>query len=117
MIRFTAKANVAAGAAYLDGVIPSWFKQIDIDSLRLDDGTYCVLGQLYDTFSKGELTLDLCTEKSTELGFLAPFTSIPDSWSRRFGSLTRFWREEIRRRRRSRAKRYSEVGVVEKTLA
>ena len=38
--------EVEAGAAFLDVRVPGWVKQIDLDTLDLARGNFCILGQL-----------------------------------------------------------------------
>lgn len=41
-----AKECVNEGAAILDTKMPSWYLKIDLDSLEMDNGCKCVLGQI-----------------------------------------------------------------------
>lgn len=45
----TIEERVARGAAWLDDVLPDWWKthEIDLDSLDMSDSCQCVIGQLY----------------------------------------------------------------------
>lgn len=52
--------RVATGAALLDKINPNWYTRIDSGSLDLLSTRYCVLGQIYGSYSKGldELYID-----------------------------------------------------------
>lgn len=39
--------RVQRGALYLDRVIPDWYERVEVNSLRLEFGCSCVLGQIF----------------------------------------------------------------------
>jgi hypothetical protein len=43
----TAAATASIGARLLDRYDPNWYEHIDIDTLNMYRGQYCVIGQLY----------------------------------------------------------------------
>ena len=47
MLSQTAKEAVARGAALLDEKVPGWWKVIDLEKLRMQNCTNCMLGQLF----------------------------------------------------------------------
>ena len=53
------KARVERGAALLDAEEPGWAPRIDVPTLDMGDGRYCVLGQTYDSFDSGTSALNL----------------------------------------------------------
>ena len=109
----TIAKRVAQGAAYLDRIRPDWFNEIKIQSLRLEDGEKCVLGQLAIKASPYYISadylsavkeLDLCTGEEVALGFtLDEAPGIPDMTMREeiayFKELTKEWKAAIRKRR------------------
>ncbi len=52
--------RVAAGVAWLDDVLPDWWKthEIDLDALDMSDGCQCVVGQLYP-FDEDDIEHDI----------------------------------------------------------
>lgn len=44
--------RVYYGAKFLDAVRPNWTDDIDLDRLDLQDGDNCILGQLFDDYSR-----------------------------------------------------------------
>ena len=45
--------RVQRGAAYLDDVDPGWHRRVNANTLELEDGRHCVLGQLHGEFRLG----------------------------------------------------------------
>ena len=48
-----ARERAARGAAYLDQVMPGWYRRINADQLDMGNGLTCILGQLYGSFAAG----------------------------------------------------------------
>lgn len=46
-------ARVREGATLLDEMVPDWFRRIDTDTLNLNDGFMCVLGQVGGDWIQG----------------------------------------------------------------
>jgi hypothetical protein len=40
------QAAVKRGALLLDNKVPDWYNKIDLASLNMDDGMYCIVGQI-----------------------------------------------------------------------
>jgi hypothetical protein len=96
MFRETTAVSVARGAALLDQYRPGWADEIDLDELRLESGSDCVLGQLYGDYGEGRAQLRILdTAYSQDLGFTAGLDGPAADW---FG-LNRCWRALIEDRR------------------
>jgi hypothetical protein len=74
-------ARVARGAALLDEKRPGWEREIEIESIRMIDPCFCVLGQLYETYWDALEPFLGCSDKfvgnviATERGFNADHDS------------------------------------------
>lgn len=64
-------ARVAKGVALLDEKRPGWEREIDLDTLDIENGTSCVTAQLSGTSAwyDGMYALDLTMRTYTEHGF------------------------------------------------
>jgi hypothetical protein len=62
-------ARAAAGAAFLDGQIPGWARQIELATLNLQSECSCVLGQLGGNYFHMRDDLHLSQDATVELGF------------------------------------------------
>lgn len=107
-----ARLRVARGAAYLDDVMPGWYRQIDAATLELGDGRCCVLGQLHGDFRLGlgrSAILRLSSAPRANLspvalGFLC-VQDVPEAWQEQdYAHLNQAWREEVARRQPRRPK-------------
>lgn len=102
----TIEERVARGAAWLDSVLPDWWKThaIDLDALDMSDGCQCVVGQLYplddeydddglNPFDRAveQLWFDLTYRDARALGLLAvggigdrpvEYIALGDEWRR-----------------------------------
>lgn len=98
-----AAARAARGAAYLDGVDPSWYRALDADGLSLADGGACVLGQRHGTFRDGLWRARLVNGTSAPraslspvaYGFLAVDSGDAALAARDYTHLDAAWRAEI----------------------
>lgn len=81
------RQRVERGAAMLDKKrrSPAWRGKIDLETLAIEDGCRCVLGQLYGNYVKGEERLGLITDadKAIHLGLV--------TWAQNPRPLTRAW--------------------------
>lgn len=104
------RERVARGAAQLDETRPGWFRDVDLETLAVDDTESCVLTQLYGSFSEGVNALGLrhlccarCesraegTTSDADLGFDV-FYGREDA-RESFTVLNEAWRDEIEHRR------------------
>lgn len=64
------QAHAAAGAAFLDHVMPSWNRRVDPDRLRMDSSVACILGQTHTWFFRGRDALSLSQTQAESLGFV-----------------------------------------------
>ncbi len=102
-----ARQRAQRGAAYLDEVDPGWHRRIDPAMLALDDGAYCVLGQLHGDFRRGLSRASVLHLSSAPRANLSPVRlgllcvqGVPEAWQEQdYRHLDRAWREEIARRR------------------
>lgn len=79
-----AEAYVASGAAFLDEKYPAWRQKIDVDTIDISDGDYCILGQLYGSYSRGMDLLRLSYDGVEDFGFIysnrASSGALTDAW-------------------------------------
>jgi hypothetical protein len=87
------RARAAAGAALLDRVVPGWWRRVRIRKLDISDDCNCVTGQLFGTYTKGLIELELGTDEAKDYGFENQIGSAG------YWILTDAWREELRARR------------------
>jgi hypothetical protein len=90
--------RVAAGAAWLDEHRPGWVDRIDLNTLDLGDGCYCILGQTDGYFwDVPEVTsLYNYADVFAELGLFAAGGIEGDA---EYSALTEAWRRLITARR------------------
>lgn len=102
-----ARERVRRGAAYLDDMDPGWHRRVDPDTLSLDSGEHCVLGQLHGEFRRGLGRSRLLNLSSGPQASLSPVAygfrctqNVPGAWQERdYELLTAAWRDAVRRRR------------------
>lgn len=95
MSELTIPERVAAGAAYLDRVMPGWWQRIDLERLDLSSTCNCVLGQEFGHFAAAPEDAYLNAGDAYAKGFDIHFRD-------EFGSyepLTAEWRRLIESRR------------------
>lgn len=100
------RKRVRRGAEYLDRVDPGWAGRIDAETLELEDGRQCVLGQLHGEFQLGLGRSDVLTLSSAPRASLSPVTygfkcveGVSEEWQARdYELLTQMWTEAVRRR-------------------
>jgi hypothetical protein len=63
------RERVERGAEYLDEDWPDWPERIDLETLDLNGGDRCVLGQLFGGFREGREILGLSLAVTRVLGF------------------------------------------------
>ena len=101
-----ARERVQRGAGYLDGVDPEWHRRVDSETLELDDGRHCVLGQLHGEFRLGLGRSDLISMSSAPRTSLSPVaygfkcvTNVPEEWQAYdYELLNEAWKEAVRTR-------------------
>jgi hypothetical protein len=79
----------------LDTLVPGWWRLVKIRPLDIGDRCNCVTGQLFGDYDAGLRELGLTEDEAEEYGFNR---NDADSGSS-FWTLTRAWKNEIRRRR------------------
>lgn len=100
------RERVQRGAEYLDEVDPGWYRRIDAETLELEDGRHCVLGQLHGEFQLGLGRSDVLTLSSAPRASLSPVTygfkcveGVSEEWQARdYELLTQRWRGAVRER-------------------
>ncbi len=103
------RARVQRGAEYLDDVDPGWHRRIDAETLELEDGRHCVLGQLHGEFQLGLGRSDVLTLSSAPRASLSPVTygfkcvkGVSEEWQARdYDLLTRMWRQAVLERQQA----------------
>lgn len=98
--------RVRRGAAYLDEVDPGWHRRIDAEALALDDGQYCILGQIHGEFRLGLGRSGLISLSSAPRASMSPvaygFTcvgGVSEAWQQRdYAFLNDAWTEAVRDR-------------------
>lgn len=96
--------RVQRGAEYLDEMDPGWHRRIDPDTLELDSGRHCVLGQLHGEFRLGLGRSDVLSLSSAPRFSLSPVAygfkcveGVSEAWQKRdYELLTRAWRAAVR---------------------
>lgn len=84
----SATTKVNRGAAILDEKRPGWPNEIILKELSIQDGTRCVLGQIYGSYFRGARELDI--NAYTGLGFYDEHA--------RYGDLDKAWAKLISER-------------------
>lgn len=98
--------RVQRGADYLDEVDPGWHRRVNADTLELEDGQHCVLGQLHGEFRLGLGRSRLISLSSAPRASLSPVAygfkcveGVSDAWQARdYELLTVAWRKAVRER-------------------
>lgn len=102
----TVRKRVQRGAEYLDEMDPGWHHRVDADTLELEDGQHCVLGQLHGEFRLGLGRSHILTLSSAPRASLSPVAygfkcieGVSDEWqAREYELLTKAWRRAVRSR-------------------
>ena len=100
------RERVERGAEYLDNVDPGWHRRVNADTLELEDGQHCVLGQLHGGFRLGLGRSHVLSLSSAPRASLSPVDygfkcveGVSDAWQARdYELLTAAWREAVRAR-------------------
>jgi hypothetical protein len=98
------RERVERGATYLDDVDPAWYRRVDAETLELEDGRHCILGQLHGEFRLGLGRSHLITMSSAPRASLSPVAygfkcveGMPEPWQARdYDLLNEAWREAVR---------------------
>jgi len=80
------------GIALLDAKVPEWCTKMQLDHLKLENPSSCVLGQVFGDYEHGLNTLKI--NGGADYGFAmshADYDDIPA-----YGPLTRRWKQRIR---------------------
>ncbi len=101
-----ARERVQRGAEYLDGVDPEWYRRVDSETLELESGRHCILGQLHGEFRLGLGRSDLITMSSAPRASLSPVAygfkcveNVPEAWKAYdYDLLNEAWRQAVRSR-------------------
>lgn len=113
------RERVERGAAYLDDVDPGWYRRVNADTLELDDGKHCILGQLHGEFRLGLGRSHLISMSSAPRASLSPVSygfkcveGVSDDWQARdYELLNEAWKEAVRTRQEADATP-DEIGVA-----
>jgi len=100
------RERVQRGAEYLDSVDPEWYRRVDSETLELEDGRHCVLGQLHGEFRLGLGRSHLISMSSAPRTSLSPVAygfkcvmNVPDEWQAYdYDLLNEAWKEAVRTR-------------------
>lgn len=100
------RERVQRGAEYLDEMDPGWHRRVNANTLELEDGQHCVLGQLHGEFRLGLGRSHVLTLSSAPRASLSPVAygfkcveGVSDEWEARdYELLTQAWRAAVRRR-------------------
>lgn len=101
--------RVRRGAEYLDDMDPGWHRRVDAETLELEDGRHCVLGQLHGEFQLGLGRSDVLTLSSAPRASLSPVAygfkcveGVSEEWQARdYDLLTSMWREAVLERQQA----------------
>lgn len=100
------RERVQRGASYLDDVDPEWYRHVNSETLELDDGQHCVLGQLHGEFRLGLGRSHLINVSSAPRASLSPVSygfkcveDVPEEWQAYdYELLNEAWTEAVRAR-------------------
>jgi hypothetical protein len=100
------RERVQRGATYLDDLDPGWHRRVDADTLELDDGRHCILGQLHGEFRLGLGRSHLISMSSAPRASLSPVAygfkcveHVSDEWKARdYELLNEAWSKAVRTR-------------------
>lgn len=114
--------RVRRGAEYLDEMDPGWHRRVEADTLELEDGRHCVLGQLHGEFRLGLGRSHVITLSSAPRASLSPVAygfkcveGVSDEWQARdYELLTKAWRAAVRARQETDALSAPNSGVSER---
>jgi hypothetical protein len=87
------------GQELLDGVVPDWRTRIVSDDLDLSDCGYCILGQVFGSYSDGLTALGIGGDNSQGMAAYFGFevsTEQVNRLARPYARLTSLWRRAIR---------------------
>lgn len=120
-----AQRRVQRGAAYLDEVDPGWYRRVDPDTLSLDSGEHCVLGQLHGEFRLGLGRSHVLNLSSGPQASLSPVAYgfkctqyVPPAWQDRdYELLTAAWCDAVQRRHADDVSGDGHMGTTAPTLA
>jgi hypothetical protein len=102
-----AQACAAAGASLLDRIRKRWAWEVEPERLELHSLSYCVLGQLYGTYSEGAYRLERRFPRQLSYGSSWSYdygfdrSYLTRDWDGEFSALNAAWRAEIAKRRES----------------
>ena len=114
-----ARERARRGATYLDGVDPDWYRSVDPDTLALNDGQACVLGQLHGDYRAGlgrAALLNFSSAPQLNLspvayGFQATLGVDDDLEALDYAYLDEAWQAEVRQRQAADAAVEASVSV------
>ena len=99
------KDRVDRGIRLLDEQLPDWDKGVNLATLNLGNGRFCVLGQLFGRYEDGHHRIGLQSETQAVLhGFhiMCKSSRLPEPLEmERWEELTNVWRLQIANRRRT----------------
>lgn len=115
------RERVKRGAEYLDEMDPGWHRRVDAETLELEDGRHCVLGQLHGEFRLGLGRSHVITLSSAPRASLSPVAygfkcveGVSEEWQARdYELLTEAWRREVRSRQEGAGAPLVEVLLAE----
>jgi len=94
--------KIRLGISLLDRVNPDWHWRVNTKALEMEYDQCCVLGQLYRSYEKGKVKLNLTDEQAYQAGFLSWFQRGYDwsQWLPFVGRrLTKAWKKAILNKR------------------
>lgn len=100
------RKRVQRGATYLDDFDPGWHRRVDSETLELDDGQHCILGQLHGEFRLGLGRSHLISMSSAPRASLSPVAygfkcveNVPEDWQALdYELLNTAWSKAVRTR-------------------
>ncbi len=91
----TIEQRVEAGAAWLDQHRPDWWREVDTDTLDIDDCHRCPLGQLWGCYFRVPIALD----DAVAYGFDSDYADGTPEYQADVAALNAAWTALIERRR------------------
>jgi hypothetical protein len=66
-------------ATLLDEIRPNWYNEVNLDTLNMDDGRACLMGQLYGGYTKGRTELGISAVDAPDYGIVVQDSTIYDA--------------------------------------
>jgi hypothetical protein len=93
-----AEQDMKLGATLLDAKAPDWLEKIDLDKLNVATHSFCVLAQVFGSYTEGLRKLGLTDEEAKNHGFQTRHERTPQEHALYREQVNAAWRWEVIRR-------------------